>query len=366
MMPRTYLRLLGIALSGTALALLAGPSAFAARCHEDPRGGGLGQHCGLDSQTDPPNPALGGTGGCTDASIATQPLYKKTHQCAPGETMVIYDLAQPFPDNQLPGDHAVAGSRSYFTLRASAGSPCEHMIDTVDPKPCPDPIRCPDPMAPQPEGARKVTVTGYAVGCWSPPRSDGCRSVRFYNGGAFCMHAQHELLGPGCTSAPGLDCPNTSTEQIVIDEPGNADRVVCVPKDPTTSCRATRTSGEETFKVLFGGFCATANCANPGVAPVAIPKPGPTCLAGWGQTAFGFNVPPGRGIDQPGWYDWKTGAFKMDITTRTATCGALGLCLGRAIHATDFWDLSVVAVPRAGQAPPCVGNAACDPAGCFR
>jgi hypothetical protein len=280
--------------------------------------------------------------------------------------MVIYDLTTPFPNNGLPGDQSVVGATSYAIIRATDASPCAHMVDTVDPLPCPDPLLCPGSSV-QPEGSVKVNVRGYIVGCWGPMKSNGCRAVKFYTG-ATCLHLDHQLLGTGCTSEPGLDCPNVSTEQIAIAMPGTADHLVCTPVDPTNSCRATRPSGIlEQFKLLYGGFCTTSNCEDPGVAPKAIPEPGPTCVSQWGQTALGYDNPAGRGINSPGWYDWKTGSFKVDITTRMATCGALGDCLGRinGSRRTESWDLSVVAVPRPNQAVPCIGDA-CDAAGCSK
>ena len=269
--------------------------AFAARCHARPGGGGLSVHCGLDSQTDPPDPMLGDTGGCTEASIPNLDLFKRTHACRPGETMVIYDLTTPFPDNGLPGDHAVAGTTSYAIIRATAASPCAHMVDTVDPKPCPDPLLCPDPGSPQPEGAVKVLVRGYIVGCWGPVKRNGCRAVKFYNA-ATCLHLDHQFLGSGCGMNGDVDCSTVSTEQIALDMPGTADRFVCPPTDPSNSCRATRPAGQlESFQLLYGGFCTTSNCENPGVAPTAVPEPGPTCVSQWGQTALGYNRPPDRG-----------------------------------------------------------------------
>jgi hypothetical protein len=343
---------------------LPGTLALAARCRDVPQGGGIGVHCGLDSQTDPPDPALGDTGGCTEASIPNLDLYKRTHACQPGRTMVIYDLTTPFPDNGLPVDHAVAGATSYAIIRATASSPCAHMVDTVDPKPCPDPLLCPDPGSPQPEGAVKVAVRGYIVACWSPPERNGCREVKFHTA-ATCLHLDHQLLGAGCGAADGVDCSTVSTEQVALAMPGTADRLVCPPDDPASSCRATRPSGvRETFQLLYGGFCVTSNCDNPGVAPVGHPEPGPTCVSQWGQTNLGYNRPAGRGINAPGWYDWKTGSFKVDVTTRMPTCGALGDCLGRiSAERTANWDLSLVAVPRPGQQVPCVGGA-CAAASC--
>ena len=174
------------------LVLLPGRSAFANRCgNQNP------PRCGLDAQTDPPT-LPGGTGGCTEASLATLPMYKGTGQCRPGDTKVIYDLGVPFPDNGKAADQEVAGLSSFMTLRAGDSSACAHMVDTVDPKPCPDPQECPGSST-QPEGAIKVPVAGYLVGCWSPPDNEGCRTLSIYTK-SFCLHAQHELLGPGCTT----------------------------------------------------------------------------------------------------------------------------------------------------------------------
>jgi len=317
--------------------------------------------CGLDSQTDPPNPTLGGTGGCTEASLATLPLYKGTGQCRPGDTEVIYDLGTAFPDNGVPGDHDVAGTTSFMTLRAKDDSACAHMVDTVDPKPCPDPQECPDPMAPQPEGALKVPITGYIVGCWSPIDHDGCRDLAVYTK-SMCLHVQDEKLGAGCTQADDVDCPNVSAEQIGIDVPGAKNRRLCPPPDPATSCRGTGRNGDPRLRFWIGGVCTTNNCANPGTAPEVDDEK--TCKVSWGATKLGYNVPPTKGINQPGWYDWKTGAFKVEVSSPKPSCGDLGKCLGERTN--TFYDLRLVAVPRAGQSPPCMGDTnACTAPGCF-
>src|SRR5213593_2578900 len=96
-----------------------GPPAGASRCGDQnpPR-------CGLDSQTEPPDPMLGGTGGCTEASLASSPLFDHTGACRPGDTKVIYDLGQAFPDNGLAADQAVTGKTSFVTIRAGANTPC--------------------------------------------------------------------------------------------------------------------------------------------------------------------------------------------------------------------------------------------------
>jgi hypothetical protein len=349
------------AVSGTVL--LSGAPAVAGRCGtQNPL------HCGLDEQTDPPT-LPGGTGGCTEASLAAAPLFQGTGHCKSGETEVIYDLGVPFPDNGHPGDAAVIGATSFATMRAGTTSPCAHMVDTVDPKPCPDPQLCPgdpnDPNAPvpQPEGAIKVGITGYLIGCWSKPSPHhNCRDLRVYTK-AVCLHLAHQTLGPGCSKAGSIDCANVSTEQVAVDVPGGSNRRLCPPTDPNMSCRGTRfNTGDPGIRFRLGGFCSTNNCASPGVAPDIDPVN--SCDSAWGATNLGYNRPPGRGINQPGWYDWKTGSFKVDLTSPKSTCGPLGECLSQ--HAGVPWDLRVVAVPRPGQALPCVGDgSSCDPNSCF-
>ncbi len=354
-MNRTQL-VLGIFVGTAATVLLGGVSALASRCGEQnpPR-------CGLDTQTEPPT-MPGGTGGCTDASMVGLPMYNRTGSCRPGDTTVIYDIGGPFPDNGVPFDQAnVAGKEAFLTIRAGDGSACAHMVDTEDPKVCPDPALCPDPMSPQPEGAIKVPLKGFAIGCWSPLDHNGCRDLALYTK-SVCLHAQHQLLGPGCTQADGVDCPNVSVEQIAMDVPGTKARRVCPPPDPSNSCRASRGKiGSLGMKVWFGAFCATNNCANSGTAPDVDPVN--TCEVQWGATKPGYNIAPFHGINEPGWYDWKTGAFKLDSSRGKPTCGELGKCLGE--RTGKDWDLRIVAVPRPGQAVPCLGNPLCDAPGCF-
>src|SRR4029077_2340569 len=232
----------------------------------------------LDSQTNPPDPMLGGTGGCTESNLASAPIYKGTGACAPGETKVIYDIAVPFPANGMAGDAAVVGATSFVTMRAGSNAPCAHMTDTVDPKPCPDPQECPDPMSPQPEGAIKVALAGYLIGCWTPTDSKGCRDLHVYTK-SVCLHAQHELLGSGCGMPASIDCANVSTEQIAENVPGGSNRRLCPPTDPTTSCRGTRFHGDPGLRFRIGGFCGTNNCDSPGVAPEVGPD---TCNVAWG------------------------------------------------------------------------------------
>jgi hypothetical protein len=337
-------------LETTLILLIAGP-AFANRCgNQNP------SRCGVDSSDNP-------ISGCSQAGIADLPLYRHTNACRRGETMVIYDIGHPFPDNGFAGDHVQAGNTSFMTVRAGDHSACAHMIDTVDPKPCPDPKLCPDPASPQPEGAIKVPVTGYVVGCWSPPDGAGCRTLSIHTK-SMCLHAQHQLLGPGCTKEDDIDCANVSVEQVAIDVPGAKNRRLCPPTDPATSCRGTRFAGDPGLRFWIGGFCSTQNCANPGTSAPTV-DPDKTCKTAWGATMLGYNTPPSKGVNAPGWYDWKTGAFEVDVTSPKPTCGDLGRCLGERTGAV--WDLSVVAVPRAGQQVPCVGeSSSCDAAACFQ
>jgi hypothetical protein len=336
--------MVAVALGGV---LLASTSARGGRCGDQNPA-----LCGLDSQIDPPNPALGGTGGCTEVSLADAPVFQGTGECMPGWTKVVYDLHRPFPPNGLAADEAAVGTTSFLTLRAGGNSACAQMVDDVDPKPCADPEQC--------KGAMTVPVTGWVVGCWSPPDHKGCRDFAIHTK-SFCLHAEHQLLGTGCGQDHGVDCPNVSVEQVGIPVPGAKNRRLCPPTDPSTSCRGTRFNGNPGMHVWIGGVCSTNNCANPGVAPEVDAEK--TCKVQWGATKLGYNIPPGRGINQPGWYDWKTGTFKMEVSSPKPTCGDLGVCLGE--RTGEFWDLRFVAVPRPGQTLPCVGDA-CDPVGCFQ
>lgn len=326
-------------------ASLAATPALAARC-----GDNHPAQCGPDNQTDPPT-LPGGIGGCTDASIAASPLFRGTNACKPGETRVIYDIGPAFPSNGQSGDTSVAGLTSFVTLRSGDTAPCAHMVDTVDPKP--------NPTDPQPEGARTVPLTGYVIGCWTAPDHDGCRDVRFHTE-AVCLHIGHEQLGAGCTADGDLDCSTVSTEQIAIDVPGGQNHKMCPPTDAATSCRGTRPAGDPGFRFRLGGFCSTNNCASPGTAPDVD---GDSCTATWGATNLGYNRPPSKGINEPGWYDWKTGAFKLDLSSPKGTCGNLGRCLGERTN--TYWDLRVIGVPRSGQQIPCVGSGPCDGPPCF-
>ena len=338
-MQRTLLR----AALAAMMALLVGSPALANRCGDQNP-----PHCGVDSDGDP-------AGACTDASMTQLPVFKHSGACRPGDTMVVYDVGAPFPDNGIPADAPVAGEKSFVIIHAGDASPCAHMVDTVPPLPCPDPALCPDPNAPQPAGAVKVPITGYIVGCWSKPDHKGCRDLALYTK-SVCLHLGHELLGPGCGMIDGIDCSQVSTEQVAIDVPGAKNRRLCPPSDPENSCRAIHGT-QPGVRFWIGGFCSTQNCAGPGTDHPAVD--GDTCKTSWGATMLGYNTPAGKGLNQPGWFDWKTGSFKVDVSSPKPTCGPLGRCLGE--HTGELWDLQLVAVPRPGQPAICLGDgSACD------
>src|SRR6516225_3057439 len=100
---------------GAAVALLVAVSpALANRCGDQnpPR-------CGVDTSTDP-------LAGCGDASMSAAPGYKRTGLCRPGDTMVVYDVSQPFPDDGLPADASAIGEKSYAIIHAGSASACAH------------------------------------------------------------------------------------------------------------------------------------------------------------------------------------------------------------------------------------------------
>jgi hypothetical protein len=308
----------------TALLLGNSRTATAGRCSSAVGFTG-GLHCGLDSDPSPSHP----TQACTQAAIDNLPLT-----CAAGETRVIYDLDKVFPPDGT--------STSFATLRAAPGSPCASMTDT-------------QPPLSGEVGAVTVPVAGFFVGCWSPPDANGCRMVKFLNGGSMCLHLGHQFLGSGCSA----ECQNVSTEQIAISNAGAADHSVCPPADPTISCRARRSpnprggrSGEK-FRLWVGGFCSTNGCDNPGTDPQVGTN---TCVAQWGATYLGYDRPPGKGVNAPGWYDWQSGALKVTYTNGKATCGTLDQCLGQGAGRQAPWDLSLVAVPRPSTPSPCLSG----------
>ena len=239
--------------------------------------------------------------------------------CPAGFVPVVYDLANPFPPD---------GTTSSLTMVGSKGSSC-------------------------PTLQRTVGVTGHLVICWasgsSGGRSPGCREMVVpYN--SFCIDTADETLGSQCTGA----CANVSTNIIALMDAGAAHFQVCPPLNPATSCRSTSNGSEELFRFQPGGFCVTDECNGA--------SPGPnTCVGGWGATYLGF----GHHQTPRGWYDWTSGAFKVDFEGRRPVCGAIGNCIGNR----GEWTATFVATPSPSSPnlPPCLTAAGqqCNPAACL-
>ncbi|HXJ35388.1 MAG TPA: hypothetical protein VMS22_15250 [Candidatus Eisenbacteria bacterium] len=248
--------------------------------------------------------------GCPDVRAQIQAGLVS---CPSGYVPVVYDLGQPFaPD----------ATTSTLTMRASVRSQC-------------------------PTLERTVGVTGHLVVCWGPPEGDCRQMVVPYN--SFCIDTEDTTLGAACNGA----CQDVSTSIIAIMNAGAAHFRVCPPNDPATSCRSTSPGGVEIFRFQPGGFCVTEECD--GAAP------GPdTCVGGWGATYLGF----GRHQTQRGWYDWPSGAFKVDYRGHRPVCGALGACIGDRGH----WTGTFVATPSptSPNLPPCLSAAGdvCNPTAC--
>jgi hypothetical protein len=249
--------------------------------------------------------------GCPDVSaqIVAGDVF-----CPLGFEPVVYDLSKPF---------AADGTTSALTMRGSRTSMC-------------------------PTLERSVGVSGHVVVCWGPP-DGGCRPMVVpYN--SFCIDTADEPLGDGCSGA----CAGVSTNIIAVMNAGAAHFRVCPPNDPATSCRSTAPGGAELFRFQPGGWCVTDQCDGR--------TPGPdTCVGGWGATYLGF----GRHHTSKGWYDWASGAFKVDYRGRRPVCGALGECIG---HIGE-WTGTLVATPAAASPnpPPCLTNTgdACSPSACL-
>lgn len=288
-----------------AASLSVATTADAARCSSGTLSGGL--HCGC------PDPAALAA-RCNDAS--------EGGRLSGPWTPVIYDLDKPFPPD---------ATTSFVTLRASPRAPCVGMGNG--------------------SGAKTVAIRGgYVVGCWSTPDKNGCRTVKVLNDSSMCLDIESVPLGPGCGGA----CDTVETGQIALSNAGAADRLVCPPIDPALSCRSTRRAHEETFRLWIGGLCATAGCDAGQVEP-------DTCTSQWGATQWGYNRGSSRDLG-PGWYDWKSGAFKLGWVGRRNGCGPLGTCLG----SKSFWDQVIVGTPQAGSSPPCLGDPSnpCNGASC--
>src|SRR5262245_31893826 len=129
---------------------------------------------------------------------------------------------------------------------------------------------------------------------------------------------------------------------------------VCPPGDSASSCRSTSPGDVELFRFQPGGFCVTDACDGQSIVSE-------TCVGGWGATYLGFGH---HGTDK-GWYDWATGALKVDYRGRRPVCGLLGDCIGHRGH----WTGTIVATPSSSSPnpPPCLGasGAACNAPRCM-
>jgi hypothetical protein len=238
--------------------------------------------------------------------------------CPNGFVPVVYDLGKPFPP-----DPSLTSS---LTMEGSVRSKCQGLEKTVG-------------------------VTGQLVICWGP-EDRGCRQMSVpYN--SFCIDTENTTLGAGCDAS----CANVSTNIVALMDAGAAHFHVCPPSaNPSAPCRATSNGGDELFRFQPGGFCVTDECDG-------ASSPGPNaCVGAWGATYLGF---PNRGHDVPsGWYDWASGAFKVNYRGRRPVCGALGACLGNTGH----WTGTFVATPSPASPnpPPCLTKAGdtCNPSAC--
>jgi len=238
--------------------------------------------------------------------------------CPKGFVPVVYDLDQPFPP-----DPSLTSS---LTMEGSVRSKCEGL-------------------------EKKVGVSGHLVICWGP-EDRGCRQMSVpYN--SFCIDTEDTTLGAGCDAS----CTDVSTNIVAIMDAGAAHFHVCPPAaNPSAPCRATSNGGEELFRFQPGGFCVTDECesaSSPGLN---------ACVGAWGATYLGFG---NRGAGVPkGWYDWASGAFKVDYRGRRPVCGALGDCIGNRGH----WRGTFIATPSPASPnlPPCLTQAGdtCNPSAC--
>jgi hypothetical protein len=281
----------------TAIPFLGPRPARAGRCSTGLISGG--EHCGE----------------CPDPTTLPKP-------CPEGEELVIYDLDKPFGFDGT--------TTSSVTIRAADKSPCG------------------------PDFAKQEPVDGYMVACWGPPDDRGCRELHTPNNGYMCLRIADEPLG--CSG----ECADVRTGQIAISTAGAADRFICPPTDPVT-CRSTRGSGEERFRLWIGGLCSTNGCEinDPGTPADDAPD-ADTCTSEWGATLFGYSRGRAGKASPPGFYHWKTGTFSLEVTDGKSTCGSLGECLGRPGNRHP-WTLRIVGTPRPGSKVPCLGGDVCSP-----
>ncbi|HLK12501.1 MAG TPA: hypothetical protein VKW76_14085 [Candidatus Binatia bacterium] len=290
-------------MAAVAATLLAGAGpALAGRCGTPLISGGLKASC-----PSPDDPGLPG--------------------CPPGTTRVVYRLDKPFPPD---------GSVSSVLVNPAAGSPCAGAPKTVG-----------------------LLSDSYIIGCWLPKDPRGCRTVHIFNNGTMCLHFAPDPLGCG-----GPACSNLSIEQVAISNAGAADRHLCRPVDPATSCRSARLNGAEMFRLWIGGLCSTMDLDGQGDTNGA-------CISQWGATYWGYGAVKQRGVPlDPGWYDWQTGTFKVATAAGRPQCGALGQCLGQDGRNSP-WIVTLVGVPDdriPNNNPPCLDDSSglCQAPGCFQ
>jgi len=298
MLARLAVRSAIVVVFAAALAFVSASDSHAGRCSTGLISGG--SHCGEcpDPATDLPNP------------------------CDPGEELVIYDIVSS--EVTTPG--------SEVTMLATAKSPCGTGVAGFE---------------------QREPVDGYMIACWGPPDTEGCREIHTPNNGYMCLRIKDDPL-----NCPG-ECANARTGQIAISTAGAADRYICPPTNPAT-CKSTRGSGEERFRLWIGGLCSTngwEGCQPIGDGPQG-PRynPGPdTCTSEWGATLFGYSRGKGRG-SPAGSYYWNTGTFDLEVIDGKSTCGTLGQCLGHPGNRNP-WKLRIVGKPRLGSKVPCLGAA---------
>ena len=235
------------------------------------------------------------------------------------EKPVLYDLDKPFQP-----DPAITSS---LTLVASPHAECAGLQHTV-------------------------AVKGQLVVCWGP-LVDGCRTMSVpYN--SFCIDTPDEALDPGGSACHEASCKAASTHFISIMGAGAAHFQVCPPLDEKASCRSTSAGDVEIFRFQPGAFCATNMCVGT--------SPGPdTCVRQWGATFLGFG-----GHETPrGYYDWSSGAFKVDYKGRRPMCGDIQACLGSSGHWTGVFIATPS--PQSPNPPPCLTRArdTCNPDICM-
>jgi hypothetical protein len=297
MLARLAVRTAIVVAFAAALAFVSASDSHASRCSTGLISGGA--HCGE----------------CPDPTTLPNP-------CGPGEELVIYDLDKPFGFDGT--------STSSVIIRASDHSPCGDNFE------------------------QQEAVDGYMVACWGPPDGDGCREIHTPNNGYMCLRIKDDPL-----NCPG-ECGTVRTGQIAISSAGAADRFICPPKDPNT-CRSTRGSGEERFRLWIGGLCSTNGCqVNDPTNRADDTVDGDTCTSEWGATLFGYSRGKMGQASPPGFYHWKTGSFDLEVTDGKSTCGTLGKCLGRPGNRHP-WTLRIVGTPRPGSKLPCLGSDACSP-----